>query len=465
MESTDRLLAGMFGSAAMERAFSDRARLQGMLDFEAALAHASAEVGIVPPATAEAITRACQASHFDIDALSAEAVQSGNPAIPLIAHLRKRIAAEGDGDAARWAHFGATSQDAMDTGLVLQMREGLRLLDEGLARLTGIAADLTERHRHTLVVGRTWMQQALPITFGLRTAGWLEALERHRARLRHLGPGVLVLQFGGAAGTLAGLGKEGLKVGEALARELDLALPPLPWHTHRDRLVEAGNALAMLVGTLGKIARDVSLGMQTEVGEVFEPSGHDAGGVRRGGSSSMPHKRNPVASAAVLTAAVRAPGLVATLLSAMGQEHERGLGNWPAEWSALPDLFRLAAGALEQSTTLLEGLEVDPARMRANLEATGGLILAEAVKSALAPKLAQQLTIAPGAPSAQALVEEACQTALAEKRHLRDVLGEIPAVAEAMEPEALARLFDPAGYLGMSDAFIDRVLAARKAKP
>lgn len=450
MESTDRLLAGLFGTDAMRRIFSDRARLQAMLDFEAALARAEAGLGLIPEAAAAPITAACDAARFDIEALSGEAGQAGNTAIPLVKRLIQEVARE-DAEAARSVHFGSTSQDVMDTGLVLQMRAALDVLEPELEGLCGEAARLAEEHRDTLAAGRTWMQHALPVTFGLRAAGWLSALERHRERFKALRPQLLVLQFGGAAGTLASLGKNGVAVAEAVAGELDLAVPDIPWHTHRDRIAEAGAVLGMLIGTLGKIARDVSLLMQTEIGEVFEPTAPG-----RGGSSAMPHKRNPVASSAVLSAALRAPGLVATLLTAMAQEHERGLGNWPAEWTTLPQLFELTAGAIDQTRFMLSGLEVDAERMRANLEATGGLILAEAVKMALTPLL--------GGPDAYRLVEAACKEAISQRRHLREVLGENPAVSAVLDAKALDALFDPARYLGAAGEMIDRVLAAHKMK-
>ena len=455
MESTDRLLAGLFGTDAMRRVFSDRARLQGMLDFEAALALAEARLGLIPQAAAAPIVAACDAARFDVEALSLEAGQAGNPAIPLIKRLIQEVALA-DAEAAGFVHFGSTSQDAMDTGLVLQMRGALDLLEPELKSLCGEAARLAGEHRDTLAAGRTWMQHALPVTFGLRAAGWLSALERHRRRLAGLRPQLLVLQFGGAAGTLASLGENGPAVSEAVARELDLAVPDIPWHAHRDRIAEAGAVLGLLVGTLGKIARDVSLLMQTEVGEVFEPTG-SPGMPARGGSSAMPHKRNPVSASAVLAAALRAPGLVATLLTAMVQEHERGLGNWAAEWTTLPQLFELTAGALHQTRFMLSGLEIDAERMRANLEATGGLILAEAVKMALVAHV--------GGPEAHGLVETACKQAIGQRRHLREVLAEIPRVSAVLDAKALDALFDPAKYLGAAGEMIDRVLAAHRKNP
>jgi 3-carboxy-cis,cis-muconate cycloisomerase len=445
------LLGPLFCPAEVSAVFSDAARLQGMLDFEAALARAEAAAGIIPAAAAPAIAARCRAELFDIDALARETARAGNPAIPLAAGLT-RLVAEDDPDAARYVHWGATSQDAMDTGLVLQLRRFLGLLQADLARLSSELARLAGLHRTTPLAGRTWLQHATPVTLGLKAAGWLDAVERHRGRLAEAGARAAVLQFGGAAGTLSALGDRGLDVGEALAAELDLALPAIPWHTHRDRLVEVGAALGLLLGSLGKMARDISLLMQTEVGEAAEP-----GAAGRGGSSTMPHKRNPVAAAAVLAAATQGPGLVASLLSAMPQEHERGLGGWQAEWEALPALCRLVGGALRHMAGTLDGLEVDPVRMRANLEATRGQVLAEAVMMALGPRM--------GRLAAHDLLERLCREAARAGRHLREVLAEDPAVRAHLAPADLEHLFDPANYLGMAEAFVERVLKARPEPP
>ncbi|HKW55633.1 MAG TPA: 3-carboxy-cis,cis-muconate cycloisomerase, partial [Stellaceae bacterium] len=426
----------------------DRARLQAMLDFEAALAAAEARVGVIPAAAATAIAGKCRAALFDAPALALAAARAGNLAIPLVKQLTALVAAS-DAEAARFVHWGATSQDAIDTGLVLQLRQALDPIEADLARLADALAALAAVHKETPLIGRTWLQQALPITFGLKAAGWLDAVERHRRRLAALKPRLLALQFGGAVGTLASLGERGLAVAEALAQELKLSLPALPWHGERDRVAELATTLGLLCGTLGKIARDISLMMQTELGEVLEPAGEG-----RGGSSTMPHKRNPVACAVVLAAATRAPGLVATLLAAMVQEHERGLGGWHAEWVALPELVILTAGALAQLADAIAGLEIHPERMRDNLDATHGLIMAEAVTMALAPKL--------GRLAAHERVEAACKRALAEGRHLRDVLAEDDAVTAELGPDGLDRVLDPRHYLGSAAALIERALAARE---
>jgi 3-carboxy-cis,cis-muconate cycloisomerase len=428
--------------------FADSARLQAMLDFEAALARAEAGAGVIPAAAAAAIVAKCRAGLFDMAELARATADAGNLAIPMVKRLTALVAT-GDPEASRYVHWGATSQDAVDTGLVLQLRRLLDLVKGDLARLSGGLARLASAHKLTPMAGRTWMQHAVPITFGLKVAGWLDAVERHRARLHELRPRVLAVQFGGAAGTLAALGEQGLDVAEALARELDLALPALPWHAHRDRMAEIAAAFGLLAGTLGKIARDLSLLSQTDVAEAREP-----GGEGRGGSSTMPHKRNPLAASVVLAAAIRAPGLVATILAAMVQEHERGLGGWQAEWETLPELCQLAAGALRHMVVAIEGLELDPVRMRANLDATNGQIMAEAVSMALGRSL--------GRLAAHQIVGQACHRASASGRHLRDELAADPAVSPHLSPADLDRLFDPANYLGIAAAFTDRVLAGRR---
>jgi 3-carboxy-cis,cis-muconate cycloisomerase len=332
--------------------------------------------------------------------------------------------------------------------LVLQIRDVLSIVEADLNRLIDAVSALATRHRNTSEIGRTWLQHALPITFGLKAAGWLDALLRHRDRMRELRPRILVLQFGGAAGTLAALGDKGLKVAAALSDVLGLDLPDMPWHTQRDRVAELGATLGLLIGSMGKIARDVSLLMQTELAEVAEPSGDG-----RGGSSTMPHKRNPVTSAVVLAAAIEAPGLVSTLFSAMPQDHERGLGGWHAEWATVPRLMTLAAGALSHAAAMIEGLQVDPERMRRNLDLTRGLVMAEAVTMALGAKF--------GRLEAHRMVEAACRRAMTEDRHLKEMLAEDKEISAALGPSDLVRLFEPTNYIGVAGELIDRVLAAR----
>jgi 3-carboxy-cis,cis-muconate cycloisomerase len=438
------LLDPLFGSAAMCEIFSDTARLQRMLDFEAALSRAEARCGVIPADAAPAIVAKCKAELMDADALATATAAALNPAIPLVKQLTALVAKD-DPEAARFVHWGATSQDANDTGLVLQMRRAFDLLEADLAALCGALTELAQKHRSTPIAGRTLMQHALPTTFGVKVGGWLDAMNRHRERFAETRPRVLVLQFGGAVGTLAALREKGLQVAEALAAELHLGLPAMPWHSQRDRVAEAATTLGLCTGTLGKMARDISLHMQTEIAEVFEPAG---GG--RGGSSTMPHKRNPVSAAVVLSAATRVPGLVSTMLSAMVQEDERGLGTWHSEWETLPEIFRLTAGALHQMAAIVPHLEVDAARMRRNLDAARGLIFAEAVTMALASHI--------GKSAAHTLVEAASRQTLKSGRHLREVLDQNPAVIERLTSEELDRLFAPENYLGVAKDLVDRAI-------
>jgi len=436
----------LFASDAMHAVFEHRARIARMLEFEAALAQAEASVGVIPQAAADVIAAHCAVDGFDVEALAHAARNAGNLAIPLVAALTRRVAGA-DRDAAGYVHWGATSQDVIDTGLVLQLRDALVLVDADVDRLTRVLAAQARRHANTLLAGRTWLQHALPITFGVKLAGVVGALDRHRARIQQLRASALVVQLGGAAGTLASLHERGIAVTDALAQRLRLGVPDMPWHTERDRVCDVAATLGMLTATLGKLARDVSLLAQTEIGEAFEPAAPG-----RGGSSTMPQKRNPVGASRALAAAIRVPGLVATMLSAAVQEHERGLGDWPAEWETLPQIALLAAGALEAMIEVAEGLEVHTERMRANLDATRGQIFAEAVQMALAPSI--------GRDAAHALVAGACRRAVAEDAHLRDILAREPGVSRWLDAPALDALFDPRLYLGESGAYLERVLAS-----
>jgi len=430
----------------MEEIFSDTARLQGMLDFEAALARAEAKCGMVPAEAAEAIGAKCKAEFLDVGGLSSATALSLNPAIPLVKQLTALVA-KGNKDAARFVHWGATSQDANDTGLVLQMRRAFEVIEKDLETLAASLAELARKFRSTTITGRTLLQHAMPTTFGAKAAGWLDAITRHRERVSETRKRVLVAQFGGAVGTLSALGEKGPAIAAALANELKLDEPTAPWHTQRDRVAEVACTLGLLAGTLGKIARDISLHAQTEIGEILEPSGEG-----RGGSSTMPHKRNPVTCGAVLATAVRVPGLVCTMLNAMVQEDERGLGNWHAEWETLPEIFRLAGGALHQMAKVVPHLEVDTARMRANLEATRGLIYAEGVTMAVARHM--------GKSEAHKLVETVSRRARESGRHLRDVVHEEPSITKLLNRAELDRLFLPENYLGAAEQFVDRVLVA-----
>ncbi len=442
------LLGPLFASAAMRALTTDRARLQRMLDVEAALARAEAAAGVIPANAVAAIEAACDAARFDIAALGEAARSSGVVTIPMVKWLTAEVA-KTDKTAAGYVHWGATSQDIIDTALVLELRAAIGALVADLDRAIAGFASLAERHRATAMVGRTWLQHALPLPFGLKLAGYAAALARSRARLTRLERDALVLQFGGAAGTLAALGDDGLNVAEKLAVELDLPLPEAPWHSHHDRVAEVASALAILAGTCGKIARDVSLMMQTDTAEAFEPA---AAG--RGGSSTMPHKRNPIAAATALAAATMAPNLAATILAGLVQEHERALGGWQAEGPTMPALLLVTSGALAAIVDIAEGLEIDAARMRQNLAATGGLIMAEAVMIALGRKI--------GRLEAHHIVEEASKTAIAERRGLQDMLTADPRVTSHLDAGEVARLFDPLAYQGVAQQFIDRLIAAAR---
>jgi len=403
-------------------------------------------VGVIPSGAAGPITNACKAESFDLAALADAATRSGNLAIPLVKALTANVA-KADAEAARYVHWGATSQDVIDTGTMLGLRAGIDALLADIDRAIAGFAALARKHRDTPVVARTWLQHALPIPFGLKLAEYAAALHRSRGRLKRLRSETLALQFGGAAGTLAALGDKGLQVAEKLASELALPLPDAPWHTHRDRIAEAGSVLAIIAGTCGKIARDVSLMMQTDVGEAFEPAGEG-----RGGSSTMPHKRNPVAAASALAAATMAPGLVATIFAAQVQDHERSAGPWHAEWPTLPTLMLVTSGALAAIVDIAEGLEVDAARMRENLDATDGLIMAEAVTMRLAEKI--------GKSDAHHLVEAASKRAVKERKHLRDVLCADAKMTKQLGADEIAKLLEPMAYQGASQALIDRLLAS-----
>jgi 3-carboxy-cis,cis-muconate cycloisomerase len=442
---SNQLFDSYFTQASMREVFCDAGRVQGMLDFEAALAHAEARTGLIPEALVADIAAACRAELFDFQALGVAIGSAGNSAIPLVKALGQQVAARNP-QAERYVHMGATSQDVMDSGLILQLRQAIGLIEEDLEQLTKVMAAQALRYADTPLAGRTWLQQATPVTLGMKIAGWLGALTRHRQRLQELKPRLLCLQFGGASGSLAALGEQALPVAQALAETLRLSLPEQPWHTQRDRLVEFASLLGMLAGSLGKVGRDISLLMQTEVGEVFEPSAPG-----KGGSSTMPHKRNPVGAAVMIGAATRAPGLVATMFAAMPQEHERSLGLWHAEWETLPELCCLISGSLYQALQALPELQVDARRMRDNLDTTRGLLLAEAVSIALARLI--------GRDAAHHLVEQCCRQAVEQGAHLREVLGQSTDVSAQLSPEQLDRLLDPAHYLGQSRQWVERAVA------
>lgn len=436
------LLSSLFTTPAMRETLSDASRIAGMLAFEAALARAEADAGVIPPHAAEAIEEACRTFSADIGSLAAATRTAGNPAIPLVKALTAHCPEPGRG----WVHWGATSQDVIDTAASLVGCRAASLLDDDLVRLCDGLAALAAAHRDTVMPGRTLLQPALPVTFGFKAAQWLDMAMRCRDRLREAADAACILQFGGAVGTLAALGPAAEPVRQALGRLLGLPVPPLAWHTARDRIARFGCELAVLTGALAKVAGDIALLMQAEVGEAFEPAAPG-----KGGSSTMPQKRNPVAAPAVRAAALRANGLGADLISALPQEHERGAGGWHMEWTVLPDLFLGAAGALSHVREVVEGLEVDPVRMRANLEIGGGAMMAEALMMALAPQL--------GRHEAHHLVERLVKQAVAGNRSLRETALEDEAAVSALGPDRIERALQPDGYLGVAGASIDEAVA------
>jgi 3-carboxy-cis,cis-muconate cycloisomerase len=447
--SADPAGGGLFDAVlsrgAVREAVGDRAWLQAMLDVEAALARALAGAGLVGAEDAEAITRACRAEAFDVGAIGAGAAASGNPVPPLVRALTEAVGEPAGGH----VHRGATSQDVLDSAAMLVGRRALRPLLADLAAAATAAAALAEAHRDTLLAGRTLLQQALPLPFALKAAGWLAGLDEAGARLDEVARTRLPAQLGGAAGTLASLGDRGLEVLRRFAAELGLAEPVLAWHTIRTPPAELAGALGVAAGVAGKVARDVVLLAQTEVGEVRE-----GGPPGRGGSSTMPHKRNPVAAVCAVACAQQAPGLVATLLGVMLHEHERAAGPWHAEWRPFRDVLTTVGSAAAWLRDSLEHLEVDGGRMRENLDRTGGALLAERVTTALAPAL--------GRLAAHDLVEEAAREALAGGRGLADVLEERAPVREHLGAGGAAALLEPSGYLGSAGALVDRALAAHR---
>ena len=444
------LFGDMFGAAAMRAVFGDLAFLARCAEVEAALARAQARLGIVPAEAAAAITEAAAAvgAHpetLDLARLKRETEIVGYPILPLVRQLAERA-----GEAGRWLHWGATTQDIMDTAAVLQIRAGLELIETDLSATRGHLADLARRHRDTPMAGRTHLQHALPITFGYKAAVWLSALDRHATRLDQLRPRVLLAQFGGAAGTLAslGAGNEAIASRAGLARELGLGDPPITWHVARDGIAETVQFLALLGGSLAKIAFDVMLMSATEFAEAAEP--FIAG---RGSSSTMPQKRNPISCELIVAAAKVLRQHAGLALDALVTDFERATGPWHVEWVAAPEAFGYAAGALHQSRFLLGGLIVDPKRMARNLGMTHGLIVAEAVMMGLAPYT--------GRNEAHDLVYDACRQAIETDRPLLDVLLETPAVAGPLGPAELRALTDPANYLGAAPAMVDHLLDGR----
>ena len=439
-----RLIDSLATTGPLADLFSDDSLLQAMLDFEVALARAEARLGIVPASAADAIQAAAKAANFESAALARDTLRGGTPGIPIAKALTAKVSAK-DPEAARWVHWGATSQDVADTGLMLLLKRAQPIFAGDFARLDAALLRLSERHAKTVMLGRTLLQAAPPVTFGLKAAGWLAAVRRGWLWLDDAFQDALILQFGGASGTLAALGDKGIDVGRAMAKELGLGFPDAPWHAHRDRLAALVAACGVLTGTLGKMARDISLLMQGEVGEAAEPESEG-----RGGSSTMPQKRNPIASAVTLAAANRVPGLVAAFLAGMVQEHERGVGGWQAEWPTVAGVIQSTGLAIASMAEAANGLEVDAEQMRANIEATGGSVFAEKAALLLAAKL--------GREEARKIVAEAARRSEDEGRTLKEVLGEIPEVTRALGSRALRDLETPEKYLGVAEELRKRLL-------
>ncbi|MFC7340474.1 3-carboxy-cis,cis-muconate cycloisomerase [Saccharopolyspora griseoalba] len=434
------MFGAMFSTSLATARTSREGWLRSMLDFEAALAGAEADAGVIPRRAAEDIAANCRAELFDAESIEQRAASSATPVIALVADLGSLVAP----DSRPHVHRGATSQDVVDTAAMLIARDVLDAVLADLREAAEHCARLAREHRETPLIARSLLQQALPSTFGLRCAGWLTALDEAIAALRRVRERRLAVQFGGAAGTLASLGAEGPRVLAALAARLDLAEPVLPWHTDRTRIAELGGALGAASGALSKIALDVQLHAQTEVGELAEAA--------PGGSSAMPHKQNPVSSVLITAGTDRVPGLVSTLLSAMPQAYERAAGAWQSEWEPLGELLRLAASASARARAMLADLRVRTDRMTANLELTGGLVLAE--------NAAGKLMAAMGRDAAQQLVAELCRKAVREGTALRTELLAEPQVRSVLSEAEVHQATDPADYLGAAGDFVDRALAA-----
>jgi 3-carboxy-cis,cis-muconate cycloisomerase len=438
------LFRDAFGTPAMREVFSDFSLLSRYAEVEIALAKAEARCGVIPAQAADEIAKRTDVSALDFDLLRQETDVVGYPILPLVHQMVKQC-----GDAGRYVHWGATTQDIMDTAVILQVRAGLKIIEDDIAALRGILAGLSTRYRDTPMAGRTHLQHALPVTFGYKTAIWLAMFDRHAERLAQLKPRVLVGQFAGAAGTLASLGTKGFEVQKALCDELDLGVPVSTWHVARDGLAEAINFLALVTGSLGKIALDIMMMASTEFGEVYEPFVKG-----RGASSTMPQKRNPISSELMLAAAKGVRQHAGLMLDAMVQDFERATGPWHAEWMAIPESFVLTAGSLHQARFALGGLIVDEKKMAENLDISRGLIVAEAVMMGLAPDLGRQ--------EAHDVVYDACRVANEKGMTLADALSADPRVSSRIDRATIDRLTSPRNYLGLAPEMVDRVLASSK---
>ncbi|MBJ9723475.1 3-carboxy-cis,cis-muconate cycloisomerase [Acinetobacter calcoaceticus] len=441
-----QLYASLFYQKDVTDIFSDSSLITYMIQVEVALAQAQAQVGVIPQNAANTIAQVAEQAleKFDFSALAEATGLAGNIAIPFVKQLTA-IVKDVDEDASRYVHWGATSQDILDTACILQCRDALNIVEAQLQQCYTTALQQAKQYRYQVMIGRTWLQQALPITLGHKLARWASAFKRDLDRVQAMKSRVLTAQLGGAVGSLASLQDQGSLVVSAFAKQLNLTVPTSTWHGERDRIVEIVSVLGIIVGNTGKMARDWSLMMQTEIAELFEPTAKG-----RGGSSTMPHKRNPVAAASVLAAANRVPALMSSIYQSMVQEHERSLGAWHAEWLAIPEIFQLCAGALSRTGEVLQGFEVNTEHMQQNLECTNGLIMAEAVMMALAPKI--------GRLNAHHLVEAACKTAVAQNQHLSEVVTQLDEVKEHFSSTEILEIFKAENYLGNIQAQIDAVL-------
>ena len=437
------IFQGIFSSDAMRQVWSDENRTQKYLDIECALAKVQGRLGLIPQEAADEIVSHCHLDQIDMAKLRAQTERIGYPILGVVSQLNA-LCRDKLGE---YCHWGATTQDITDTATVLQIREALDLVDAELCAISAAMAALARTHRDTPMIGRSNLQQAIPVTFGYKVAGLLSAIERHRQRLVQLKPRVLVGEFAGAAGTLASLQTGAMATQAGLCAELGLGQPLIAWHTIRDNIAEVGAFLGLVGGTLGKLSMDVKLMMQTEVGEVFEPFHHG-----RGSSSTMPQKRNPIASCYIHAAISVVRQHSAALMDAMVADHERSTGPWEIEWIVLPEAFCLMAGALKQARAIVEGLEVDEAAMRRNIDTTGGLVMSEAVMMGLGPYIGREY--------AHDLVYDLCRDAVKQRRPLLDLLCENAEISQHLDRAALAALCDPVNYLGQSGVMVDRVLAS-----
>jgi 3-carboxy-cis,cis-muconate cycloisomerase len=435
------LFRDAFGTAQMRDVFSDKALIGRYIEVEIALALAEAKCGVIPAEAAQEIKAKSDINKLDYDLLRQETDIVGYPILPLVHQLVKMC-----GEAGRYVHWGATTQDIMDTAVVLQVRSGLEIIESDIRELRKILADLSVKYRNTPMAGRTHLQQALPVTFGYKTSIWLAMLDRHAERLEQLKPRVLVGEFGGAAGTLASLGQDGLKVQEAMMAALNLGVPTTTWHVARDGLAETINFLGLVTGSLGKIAYDIMLMASTEFGEVYEPFVKG-----RGASSTMPQKRNPISSELMLAASKGVRQHAGLMLDAMIHDFERATGPWHAEWIAIPESFVLTAGALFQAKFMLGGLIVDEKKMLENLNISKGLIVAEAVMMGMAPHIGRQ--------QAHDVVYDACRDVNENGGNLSQALQKIPEVTAHFSPEEINRLTNPINYLGMAPQMVDKAVA------